>query len=226
MLIIDGNTVITKNLKLTGNVTWDMTNSPVLSQYSVDGSTLWHSNYVNGDIYMRMSFDGGTNWSNATKIVGADGAPGDDADVTPENVFNALTDGGKTQGLFNANGDLYINAEYIKSGIIQGREIKSNLSSVTYGQFIRLNSNDASLDLFYKPLGGSEEQRGIIQQEGGFMRIKPLGAAELYIGNTENGGNLHRTWAVGVWKFNNAVEVDFTGATVTGLSSVGYARFG
>ncbi|MBQ8637147.1 MAG: hypothetical protein IJ423_05670 [Clostridia bacterium] len=121
--IIDGNTTITRNLTLSGNVTWDMENSPVLTRYSSDGVS-WHSPMVDGDMYMQMSFDGGHSWSTTTKVVGTDGKNGingSNASVTPQNVFNALTDDGATQGIFaafvNNNNQLYINAEYLATKI-------------------------------------------------------------------------------------------------------------
>ena len=129
--VIDGAATITRNLVLSGNVTWDMENSPVLTQYSSDGYS-WHSPMAYGDKYMRMSFDGGHNWSTITKVVGdngrdgqdgRDGNDGSDANVTPENVFAALTDEGAKQGLFSAfykeENKLFINAEYISTDIAQ-----------------------------------------------------------------------------------------------------------
>ena len=56
--VIDGNATITRNLTLSGHITWDMSNSPVLSQYSSNDSD-WHSPMESGDVYMRRSFDGG-----------------------------------------------------------------------------------------------------------------------------------------------------------------------
>lgn len=124
-VLIDGNTVMTQNLKLSGNVTWDMSNSPVKSQYSVNGTDNWHDTYTSGDMYMHMSFDGGKTWSNATRVVGAngtngrDGRDGSDANVTPQNVFNALTAGGEEQGIFaafvNNENQLYINGAFIQA---------------------------------------------------------------------------------------------------------------
>ena len=122
-VLIDGDLVTTKNLKLSGNVTWDMSNSPVQTRYSSNG-TSWHSTMVDGDMYMQMSFDGGKTWSTSTKVVGTDGRDGydgSDANVTPQNVFNALTNGGANQGIFaafvNKQNRLYINAEYLATKI-------------------------------------------------------------------------------------------------------------
>lgn len=125
-VVIDGEAVITKNLTLSGEVTWDMSNSPVKTEYSKDLAN-WHSPMADDDIYMHMSFDGGQNWSDAVKVVGTDGAPGKNgtngtnADVTPENVFNALTDNGAQQGIFaafvNNKNQIYINTEYLNTEI-------------------------------------------------------------------------------------------------------------
>lgn len=154
-VVIDGNTVITKNLTLSGNVTWSMENSPVLTRYSSDGLN-WHSPMVNGDMYMQMSFDGGVNWSTSTKVVGTDGEngrdghDGSDASVTPQNVFNALTDDGEKQGLFSAfydNGNkLFINAEYIGTENLACTRLyaKENID----GYSARLNGNWGDFGIF------------------------------------------------------------------------------
>ena len=133
--IIDGNATITRNLTLSGNITWDMSNSPVLTQYSSNDSD-WHSPMESGDVYMRMSFDGGRHWSTATKVVGTDGidgANGSDANVSSENVFNALTGDGATQGIFaafvNKENQLYINAEYIQTDTLKATRLYSTQGS-------------------------------------------------------------------------------------------------
>lgn len=156
--VIDGAATITRNLVLSGNVTWDMENSPVLTQYSSDGYS-WHSTMTSGDMYMQMSFDGGKSWSTTTKVVGdngrdgqdgqdgqdgrdgqdgqdgRDGNDGSDANVTPENVFAALTDEGAKQGLFSAfyeeENKLFINAEYISTDIAQ---VSSSLTIGDYNE--------------------------------------------------------------------------------------------
>lgn len=73
-VLIDGDTVVTENLRLSGIVTWDMDNSPVKAQYSSD-KTNWHDSFSNGDEYMRMTFNG-KDYGEAVKIVGTDGSDG------------------------------------------------------------------------------------------------------------------------------------------------------
>ena len=46
------------------------------TQYSVDGSTLWHDEYAVDDAYMRTSSDNGESWSGAIRILGQQGTAG------------------------------------------------------------------------------------------------------------------------------------------------------
>lgn len=114
--MIDGKYTITKDLTLTGKVTWAMQNSPVKTQYSTDGKT-WYDEQISGYSYMRMSFDGGQTWSNATKIVGKDGSS---ANVTYANVNSAL---GNLFQKKTTNMPTEISGSYVYSGALYGGEI-------------------------------------------------------------------------------------------------------
>ena len=48
----------------------------IQTEYSIDGATSWHSVFASGDIYMRVSTDGGTTWSAAMRIIGEAGVAG------------------------------------------------------------------------------------------------------------------------------------------------------
>lgn len=159
-VVIDGSTVITKNLVLSGNVTWDMENSPVLTQYSSDGLS-WHSPMDAGDSLMKMSFDGGVSWSTPTKVVGTDGKDGidgTDAEVTPENVFDVLTNHGENQGIFAAfvdNGDkLYINSEYLATKIADVSDILYVGDSTDVSMKRIIFSDGANISTFLDGLPG------------------------------------------------------------------------
>ncbi|MDD4822220.1 MAG: hypothetical protein PHI48_06645 [Bacteroidales bacterium] len=53
------------------------TNAPAAKpQYSVDGSTLWHDTFTQGDVWMHLSVDGGTTYGSAVRIVGEKGDVG------------------------------------------------------------------------------------------------------------------------------------------------------
>lgn len=64
----DGTIQSTSYIRLTGE-----DGKSVLAQYSVDGSSNWHSTFATGDEWMRTSENGGTSWSTAMKIVGENG---------------------------------------------------------------------------------------------------------------------------------------------------------
>ena len=49
---------------------------------------------------------------------------------SPEEIFNRLTNNGAIQGIIMEDGKLYINAEYIKAGILSGFTLDFNLASV------------------------------------------------------------------------------------------------
>lgn len=73
----------------------DGENAPeVKAQYSADGEG-WHSTFVDGDQYVRFSYDGGETYGDAIKVVGADGKQGADgqagADGTDANQFMITT---------------------------------------------------------------------------------------------------------------------------------------
>lgn len=171
-VLIDGNTVITKNLTLSGNVTWDMDNSPVQTRYSADSAS-WHSPMIAGDMYMQMSFDGGVTWSDSVKVVGTDGANGmngSDASVTPENVFNALTDSGAQQGIFaafvNNDNKIYINAEYLATKIAEVADAVylGSYDTSTQQKHIYFN-NEANIHTYETGVG----QNGLAISANGFQ---------------------------------------------------------
>lgn len=56
--------------------------------------------------------------------------------LTHKQIFDLLTNGGKMQGIYEQNGNLYINASYLKSGTIEGVEIiadKGNINGFELG---------------------------------------------------------------------------------------------
>ena len=126
-----GDITLGGNIYITGNIQWNSSNSPVSVQYSSDGVSNWHTTYYTTDYFARYSYDGGSTWTQAVKIQGVDGHNGSDANVTYQNVFNALTNNGTMRGIFYGynpetggdQGALYINADYIKTGTLNAMHI-------------------------------------------------------------------------------------------------------
>ena len=118
-LALGGNITLGGNINMTGNIVWG-NNSPVQYQFSVNGTSSWHTTMTSSDMYRRDSLDGGVTWGDAYQFRGSDGADGDDASVTSSAIFNILTDGGTKFGIFSdsSSSRLYINADYIKSGTV------------------------------------------------------------------------------------------------------------
>lgn len=101
------------------------------SEYDNTSTTDWHKTFTSGqDYFASYTYDGGASWTAAVQIVGQDGVDGKngkdgidgkdgkdgtDATVNHENVFNALTNNGTIKGIVEENGQIYINATYIKS---------------------------------------------------------------------------------------------------------------
>ena len=79
------------------------------TQYSADGSTLWHDGYAEGDAYMRTSSDNGGSWSTAIRILGPQGPKGDTGEQGPQGPKGDTGEQGPqgadgAQGLQGANG--------------------------------------------------------------------------------------------------------------------------
>lgn len=133
-VVIDGNTVITKNLTLSGIVTWDMDNSPVKSQYSAD-ATNWHDSFTDGDLYMRMTFNG-KDYGEAVKVVGTDGV----VDYSQVNAILKSTYGIEATTLSSAS---------ISSPTIYSAEI---YSPNIYGTNLMLVAQNAANNAIYNNL--------------------------------------------------------------------------
>lgn len=133
---------------------------------SSSSAGVWHTKYqeeedinknLKPDYYASYSYDHGKTWTDAVKIRGEDGAEGKpglngtNAYVTADKIFDVLTNEGTEQGLFSAfYGDtdseakerLFINAEYIKAGVLSGITVKSE---DTAGNNITMNTGIISL---------------------------------------------------------------------------------
>lgn len=96
-----------------------------------NGTNYW--NLDTGEFRLSASTKVGTSASNQTlsNYVNSAASSAASGSLTQQNVFNALTNNGASQGIFMSGGDLYINGTYISSGAI-------NASLITIGS---LNAN-------------------------------------------------------------------------------------
>lgn len=112
----------------SGNVSTPVSLSVVVSaasaslvqiEYSVDGSTGWHTTFTTGDIYMRQRVGSTGTWQGPIRIVGADGATG------------ATGPAGAT-GAPGANGTRTAEAKVYSNPVITGTGSPSITGSSTY----------------------------------------------------------------------------------------------
>jgi hypothetical protein len=171
-----GNVTMRGGINLAGNITWSTSNSPCQALYSTvylaapsgsysshptTGSSSWHRTLSSADKYASYTYDGGSTWTAAIQIRGEDGedgrdgVDGSDATVNERNVFNVLTNGGTKFGIFNdsTSNKLYINASYIRSGIIDADLI--TLGS-DWGGFCCAIGNDGTSDTYGSMMYGSD----------------------------------------------------------------------
>ena len=71
----EGNVQMLGSILLGGNIIW--TEPVVQYQYSSDNQN-WHTNYIEGDIYRRESWDGGITWQPGYQFIGINGVDGQD----------------------------------------------------------------------------------------------------------------------------------------------------
>lgn len=144
-----GNITLTGSIYISGNIQWGTSNSPTLvlyartklsaptgsySSYSSSSSTNWHQIYNSTyDFYASYTYDGGSTWTSAIKIRGEDGV---DANVTEATIFDILTNGGTKFGIFSdsTTSKLYINANYIQTGILDTALVDFSGDYGTIGQ--------------------------------------------------------------------------------------------
>jgi hypothetical protein len=59
-----------------------------------------------------------------------------DADLDQDEIFNRLTNGGEEQGFYLQDGKIYVNASYIKSGVLSGDMIDGSTLTIKKGATI------------------------------------------------------------------------------------------
>lgn len=62
-----------------------------------------------------------------------------DNSLTPDEIFNRLTNGGQSQGIYREDGNIYINASFIKSGFISSDLIKAGVIRSTDYEVIEVD---------------------------------------------------------------------------------------
>ncbi len=114
----DGNVTLAGDINLSdGTIDWGE-NTPVKYQFSVNGTTSWHTVMTSSDKYRRDSLDGGDSWGDPYQFRGVNGS---DANVSRRNVERALAYASNLDGSFMAVDSA--GAPVIYGGKIYGAEI-------------------------------------------------------------------------------------------------------
>ena len=216
-IILDGETgdiSMTGNLNLSelSSITWNSKTAPVKYQYSVNGTSGWHTTMNASDMYRRDSLDGGVTWGSAYQFRGKDGKDGEDgsdADVTFNNILAALKKAAETEHSFITATEL--GAPNIYGANIYGAKVYSNNFTVKPEKAASSGSWNGGFTLcgYY----GSEpyDMMQISYFEGDAPYVLFQSPAQAYAR-----WNFPHTDFMGV--------VDFSKATVTGIDAT--AKFG
>lgn len=135
----------------------DGTPAPELkTQYSADGSTLWHDGYAEGDAYMRTSSDNGGSWSGAIRILGQQGTAGNSAGFgTPDATAETLAAGSEATASITASGENTAKVFHFSFGIPKGADGTDGKSA--YQLWLEQGGNEGkSLDDFFNAYRGAD----------------------------------------------------------------------
>ena len=91
-----------------------------------------------------------------------------EGELTQTYIFNKLTNNGQTQGLYLSNGLLYVNATYMRTGVITGKRSYWNLDT---GQFAMTNS-DGKETVHFDGDGANNLLTGTFQTASTGRRVK------------------------------------------------------
>lgn len=221
---LKGNIEIDGSCVLTDSLTFDSSDNPLQVQYSVDGTTDWHSTFnSDNDKFMRLKI--GARWSDAMKVVGSDGQAGTNgtnATVTAEDVFNVLTAGGTTQGLFpvfyNGSNKLMINAEYIKSGTIDAERIDVDNLKVKrlYSEhsnenfYAKIASNVGDFGIYKSDAAANANPKnadciwGLFYSDGLTGALNFFSNGDNFLGHNHKQG---KTYPKGHWDFSSLTDI-------------------
>lgn len=136
--------------------------------------------------------------------------------LSQDEIFKRLTNNGEWQGLYKANGEVYINASYIKTGELSADLIKTGaIKSSNYTESDGLLLSGMSIDL----------DRGIINSAR--FKLNELGEIEATagkIGGFEIGNGIKHAVLNG--QYLDTIEIDFLkiATTVEGGSTVDHIK--
>ena len=225
---VDGSCVLTESLK------FNSADKPIDVEYSVDGVSGWHSVFDSGkDKFMHLKI--GANWSNAMKIVGDNGLPGESGVVDYSTIANILEQNYKIEstsisGASIASPTIYSASLY--SPDIYGENItltmKNESDSQVYNN-LQLTPTSMSLvnsrnrnekEKFAIDLGSDSDNSYVLMRIGAGVNNKHNNSLilEKYSDYIKIGSNTQLYGFVGLDITPSTGKMNFYGATVGGGS--------
>ncbi len=163
-ITMGGDITLGGNITLGGTISWSTANSPTLvlyaqsaltkptrtyASYPASSASGWHKTMGTADKFASYTYDGGSTWTDAVKLVGDDGQDGEngkngrdgsDADVTFANIKAALQKAASTESTFITADEM--GAPNIYGGNIYGANIYAGDGS---GSFAHMDGDSLRL---------------------------------------------------------------------------------
>lgn len=220
-LALGGNITLAENgsINLTnGSITWGANNSPVTARYSANGTipsgdtpgtaSNWHDELQATDYFAAYSYDGGITWTDAVRIRGMNGQDGSDANVTFENVNDAL---GQLFRDFAGGAVTEVTDSYIYSPQVKGGEFYGGAYYAGTGHgYMAMEENELAL---YDAAGNKKMWIGYYsvvpsgqEENPRAWTTYPMMQLGIGSGTDSSGGGLMMKFGKGVWLGDSSVK--------------------
>ena len=187
----NGNVTMKGSINMSeGSITWSASSSPIRYRFSASISGPWHETMNSSDMYRQDSIDGGKTWGSAYQFRGKDGQNG--ADGSDANVPDYIR-------------RTYIDGDMVSSFYIKGNKIEAVIPKADG------SNSDVGFILTSAFNNSSHRYLQIYSYDSGGAPIT------VFKGNSMGWWDFPDTHFAKTVRFD--AEVDFTNATVTGLST-------
>ena len=155
---VDGSCILTETLKFNSS------DKPIQVEYSANGQTNWHTDFISGsDEFMRLKI--GANWSDPMKVVGSDGEPGlpgESGEISYETISDIL------QETYNIH-ETSISSKSLASPVIYSASL---FSPDIYGENITLTMQNEGNSSVYNNMKLTPTGMSFINAYGGREKEK------------------------------------------------------
>lgn len=227
------------DVSINGAITWGAATSPVTVQYSINGSTLWHDTFTAGDTFAKYSYDGGTTYTSAVKIIGTDGAIGpagtDGSDGVSAYTYIRYSEQSDGTDFVSAPTTL---TKYIGIAVTTSSTAPTDKANYTWSKYQGEDGSDANIPEYIKET--YIDMRSVVSpyiigasiQGSDYVQYPEFNGSAIYAGSTATTNNfitdddvIKPEW----FAVNNVVDIGTsvwgkdlaTGRTITGITDNG-----